>query len=299
MHQFVFRKPGFKKRQSEKLKDPNTRKSILIDVEIVNDSKSLMLFSEKDYTLFPLYIHILGKLDLETETWTIRQDEFKNWFRRTFQVNNRFDIVDRLETLSNLGLIEFKQVSNDVLSDSKQHSNEVQTAKELPLEQAEKPVAVISNNNQARKEKLSSSSPTPPIQNSPPVSAEDADDPLFKKLNITLVYEDTGIKKSEYQWLKEQLIHEVKRSGYRNIQLLGGLTMFISTNPVAQKLGHFWLSRAPAERMAALGFVIGNPKARNELAYAVDAIEKRYEAYLKNYSTCEKAVTENDFEVIV
>lgn len=113
---YKFKKPGFKFRQSEKLKDRNRRGAILIDVDIANDGKMLLLHAQRDYTLAMTFIHILGKLDCESETWTVNKHEFDNWFRATFQVNNKFDILKRLYWLSNAGLIEFEEVSIGFLS---------------------------------------------------------------------------------------------------------------------------------------------------------------------------------------
>ncbi len=146
MDVYIFKKPGFKKRQSAKLRDANHRDSILVDVGILNDEKIMLLHAEKDYTLFSTFIHILGKIETESESWEVRVDIFKNWFRKTFGVNNRFDIDQRLEWLSNHGLIEFKRVSNDVLMTSLSGSNEILTASlsdpervSLPIRDAQKP----------------------------------------------------------------------------------------------------------------------------------------------------------------
>lgn len=133
MEVFVFSKPGFKAWQSEKLRTANRRGAILVDTHICNDSKMMLLHEQQDYTLFALYIHILGKLDLETETWEIRADEFKSWFKKTFGVNNRFDILKRLKWFSNVGLIAFKRVPNDSLMTSEHASNDLlMTSERLP-----------------------------------------------------------------------------------------------------------------------------------------------------------------------
>jgi hypothetical protein len=116
MEFYVFSKIGFKQRQSDKLKGANQRGAILIDVDIANDGKMMLLHAQKDHTLAMTFIHILGKLDNETETWTVRADEFKNWFRRTFDVGNKFDIKKRLEWFSMVDLLGFYCGPIEVLS---------------------------------------------------------------------------------------------------------------------------------------------------------------------------------------
>lgn len=111
MEFYQFKKPGFRKRQSAKLRDANNRQSILIDVDIVSDGKSLLIHAQKDYTLFPLYIHILGKLDLETESWLVRKSEFDTWARRTFADNApNFKIEKRLQWLNDNDLIKLNPI---------------------------------------------------------------------------------------------------------------------------------------------------------------------------------------------
>jgi hypothetical protein len=164
MRIFVFKKVGFKDRQSEKLKDANTRQAILINTSIVNDPKMLMLHEQRDYTLFALYIHILGKLDLETETWEVREDEMKSWFFSTFKVSNRFDFMSRIQWLNNAGLIDFYCPSNETLTDSYSVSNDVLTSSYsvpnevlTPLETVENLAALRATKdnktNQTKKEK--------------------------------------------------------------------------------------------------------------------------------------------------
>jgi len=126
---YQFKKTGFKARQSIKLKDANRRQSILIDVDIANDSKIMMLHSQKDYTIGFTYLHILGKLDLESEAWLVRKEEFENWFRKTFGVNNSFKIEKRLRWLSDAGLIEFRLVSDDVQMDPRLALDDIQIIK--------------------------------------------------------------------------------------------------------------------------------------------------------------------------
>lgn len=133
MGNYVFKKKGFKYRQSERLMSANKRQAIMIDAHINSDPKVELLHSQRDYTLMPTYIEILCNLDQVTEEWEISEASFKNWFRKKFQVNNRFRIEERLEWLSNAGLIEFKRVSNDVLTTSLR-SNKPEV---YPLEQAE------------------------------------------------------------------------------------------------------------------------------------------------------------------
>lgn len=130
---YTFKKPGFKARQSAKLKNPNARGSILVSCDLNDDHKVGLIHTQKDYTLLPTYLEILFNLDTETESWEISIDAFKDWFRKRFDVNNRFDIEKRLEWLSNVGLIVFKRVPNEILKGEK-----------IPLEQAETPVPVIS-----------------------------------------------------------------------------------------------------------------------------------------------------------
>jgi hypothetical protein len=162
MRVFVFKKSGFKERQSEKLKDSNKRKAILVDSNLNNDSKILLLHSQKDYTLLGAYFHILSRLELETETWVVRVDEFKNWFRRTFNVNNRFNIEERLEWLSNNGLIEFLTGSNEVLTDSLTGSNEVLKHVETPLETPETLAALrATKTNETKRNETKQKPPTP------------------------------------------------------------------------------------------------------------------------------------------
>ena len=142
---YLFKKTGFKDRQSTKLRDANRRMGILVDVDIVNDSKIMLLHRQKDYTLLGTFLHILGKLDLETESWFVRKEEFDNWFRKTFGANKRSGIDERLQWLASVGLIEFEIVSNSVAKPAnnvqtigKVYPNNVETiAKVCPLDQPE------------------------------------------------------------------------------------------------------------------------------------------------------------------
>jgi hypothetical protein len=163
---YVFRKPGFQKRQSEKLKDVNSRKAILVDANIVNDSKILMLHEQRDYTLFPLYLHILSKLDLQTESWEVREDEFRSWFLSTFKVSNRFALLSRLQWLSNAGLIEFYSTPNEVLTESCHVPNDVLTESYTLLETAETPVSLHATKTKLSEAKLSEGNAPPEFQKS-------------------------------------------------------------------------------------------------------------------------------------
>lgn len=138
---YVFSKPGFKKGQSEKLKDPSRAPAILVRKDINSNKDIGLLHSQKDYTLFPTYLEIEANLDLETEKWEISAESFNCWFRKTFEVNNRFDIKKRLQWLSDSGLLIFYCTSIDRLLDSYCGSNDQKNT----LEPAENHVAVISN----------------------------------------------------------------------------------------------------------------------------------------------------------
>jgi hypothetical protein len=150
MEFYLFKKPGFKARQSQKLKNANKRMSILVDVDIVNDGKILLLHTQRDFTLLATYLHILGKLDLETESWFVRRDEFENWFKKTFGLSNRFNIEERLEWLSQVGLIEFQKVCN-----------EVATPQAPPLDQAETQEYPEKDHPYIRESKVNKTPPTP------------------------------------------------------------------------------------------------------------------------------------------
>lgn len=110
---YRFTKRGFKRRQSDKLKDPNKRGSILISCDLNNDAKVGLLFKQKDFTLLPLYLEILFNLDLETEVWEISTVALMDWCKKRFDSNNRFDLRQRLSFLQAAGLIDMEILSND------------------------------------------------------------------------------------------------------------------------------------------------------------------------------------------
>lgn len=110
MQVFLFHKQGFKHRQSQKLKDPGKRYGIMLDCGLNTDPKILMLHRQGDHTLLGIYLEILFNLDIETETWEIREDHLFQWVKTTFDTGNRFDLKKRLRWLSENGLIELQQV---------------------------------------------------------------------------------------------------------------------------------------------------------------------------------------------
>lgn len=174
MRIFVFKKIGFKDRQSEKLKDANNRKAILIDVNINNDMKMLCLHQQKDYTLLPTYLEIIFNLDLETESWEVREDSLISWCKRTFGVNNRFNIEQRLEFLQSQGLISFEVIGNNTKTIPEVSVNNDQTYQEVipnlsetivevtPLETPETLAALRATiTNQVNKDKVTNIPQTP------------------------------------------------------------------------------------------------------------------------------------------
>jgi hypothetical protein len=148
MEIYIFKKSGFKNRQSAKLKDAKSRNSILIDVHLQNDGKILLLHSQKDYTLLGTYLHILSRIDLEDEVWQVRVDEFKNWFRKTFNVGNKFEIEKRIQWLADAGLFEFYSTSIEPLLPSYRDPIKGLLPEKTAIEPPESHAPVISNNNQ-------------------------------------------------------------------------------------------------------------------------------------------------------
>lgn len=175
---YTFRKPGFKARQSAKLKDPTARKAILVDCNMNNDPKMMLLYAEKDVALMGILFEIWANLDLETETWEVTRREFDYWARKTFSDGNRFNVLKRLEWLSNNGLIEFQYlpnslpipsqcIPNDLPMVSQQSPNGEPTPSQTPLEMPQTRVAVIRDiTNQTNQAKLTSS-PLPPPSTKP------------------------------------------------------------------------------------------------------------------------------------
>lgn len=110
MEYYVFKKPGFKKRQSEKLKTPDKRSAIFWSCDANNDPKIMALHAQRDHSLLPIFLEVLSNLDLETETWEVSKLHFDLWAQRTFG-NNRFNVLKRLRWLSDNGLVEFSECS--------------------------------------------------------------------------------------------------------------------------------------------------------------------------------------------
>ena len=106
---YVFSKPGFAARQSEKLKGSNKRKAILIDCNINHDMKIEAIHALKDHSLFAIYIEILTKLDKETETYEVSKYHFDMWARRVFGAKNgNYKVEPKLIALAENGLIDFR-----------------------------------------------------------------------------------------------------------------------------------------------------------------------------------------------
>jgi hypothetical protein len=327
---YIFRKPGFKKRQSEKLRDPNNRRSIFVDVGIANDSKIMLIHAQKDHTLFVTFLHILTRIKTESETWEVREDEFKNWFRRTFDVNNRFNIEKRLEWLSEIGLIEFerittsqiaskqlpndvlieskqlpndvliesKQLPNDVLIESKQLPNDILKGKVYPLEQAKTSVALratISKQSITSKAAVAANTcARSPAREAPPPQLLTKFQPVLVLSNTT-----TGDTVSEEDWIFRGVIGHLKGRGSRVNLLSQNLPELCALNPDGKKLVYSWLSYPPAERMAAAAYAHRNPGVVNEVVYALQAIEKGWDGYKKLLPIAEEASQANDYTVEV
>ena len=120
------------------------------------------------------------------------------------------------------------------------------------------------------------------------------DSPLNVKINATKE------EFTEVQWLKEQVIHEMKRSGFNlvNAQQMS-LQSLMGSSPTARKLSKRWMSRTIPERMAAMFYAIGNSKVKNELAYALEAMDKKWEGWAKLVPKCEGFVKDGDYTIEV
>lgn len=86
-----------------------------MDARINSNRKILALHAQRDHSLLPIYLEVLCNLDVETESWETPKDNFDFWVRTVLGGSNRFDVLKRLEWLSNNSLIEFYQSSKDVL----------------------------------------------------------------------------------------------------------------------------------------------------------------------------------------
>lgn len=131
MNLFRFYKPGFKQRQSQKLKEPGKRYGIMVDCGLNTDPKILMLHKQKDHALLGIYLEILFNIDIETEIWEVREDHFRTWARQIFAEGApNFQLEKRLLWLSQNGLIGFDVINQTI---SKPDPNHGQTCFKQPL----------------------------------------------------------------------------------------------------------------------------------------------------------------------
>lgn len=297
MEIYLFKKPGFKKRQSAKLKGANDRGNILISCHLNSDQKIGLLHSQKDYTLLATYQEILFNLDLETETWEISAQAFKDWFRKTFSVNNRFKIEERLEWLSNAGLIEFKRVSNEVQTDSKQDPNEIlkgkvspnnsETFAEVyPLEPAESGVALRAT---------ITNKPTNQATNQP----TDAP-PRGQAVGCFFELSLRGQEMREDEWIFRCFL-ENRRSKKLSVEGCHDLNSLLGLYPSHFDRYRRWVTQPIARRMAAFAYTALHSNADEPFKYALKALEEgetweRMPAYIRK---AEEDVKQNDLRVVI
>ena len=208
MEFYVFSKPGFKQRQSDKLKDANTRRAILVDCDLNNDPKILMLYAQKDVSLIGILFEIWANLDTETETWEIPKHHFDHWVRKTFSDSNRFDVQKRLQWLSNNGLIGFQCIPNEVPIGS-------QCIPNTPLELPETRVALratITNTKQTKKDPPTSSEAPPPPQEK------------FSESHLTLANELWEVIRERYPYYKPPKM-PIWAETIRKIEEIDGFTI--------------------------------------------------------------------------
>ena len=122
--------PGFKRwqKQTERRRD-----WIALDTGFFSDPKVCEVLATLPDAL-NCYLWLLMNADLETEGLTIRLSILKRqWMNATGNESNRFDVLKRVQCLSNAGLIAFQLHSNDVLMAVQCKSN---TPLESPQTQA-------------------------------------------------------------------------------------------------------------------------------------------------------------------
>jgi hypothetical protein len=298
MEVFVFKKAGFKNRQSAKLKGVNDRGNILISCHLNSDQKIGLLHSQKDYTLLATYQEILFNLDLETETWEISATAFKDWFRKTFSVNNRFKIEERLEWLSNVGLIEFKRVSYEVSTGEvsennsetieKVFPNNSETFAEVyPLEPAETLTALHATiTNQHNKTNTTNQ------QTNAPERGQAAG--CFFEISLR------GQEMREDEWIYRCFL-ESRRSKKLSVEGCHDLKSLLSLYPGSYDRYRRWVTQPIARRMAAFAYTALHSNADDMFKYALKALEEgdtweRMPGYIQK---AEVDVKQNDLRVVI
>lgn len=291
MEVYVFKKPGFRKRQSDKLKDANQRQAILVDCDLNNDPKMLTLYAEKDVSLLGILFEVWANLDAETETWEISVKHFDRWARKTFSGGNRFDVLKRLHWLSNNGLISFQHTSNDSPTTSQQHPNDSslgsQPSFNTPLDTHSEPENPHGSTRDLTNQTNQDNQPT-----NQPKKAEAAG--CFFEIDLR------GQEMREDEWIFRSLL-EVRRSKNKSIAGCHDLQSLVSLYPTYMDMYRRWATHPTHKRMAAFIFMALHSNADNGFVYALKALEegggwKNMADYIRQ---AEEDVGKNDLKVVI
>lgn len=135
----------------------------------------------------------------------------------------------------------------------------------------------------------------------PPKTGEVAAELDLKRLlPLRIKRVSTGETVSEDDWLLAELVSELKRSGYRNINYLaGGLAEFMHNNPIAKKLGSHWVKTPVEKRVAALAYAAKQPSVKCELSYALKGIHENWDGIQKLLPQASRMIQADDFLIEV
>lgn len=281
---YIFKKKGFKRRQSEKLMDANKRQAILMDCDLNRDPKMLALYAQKDVSLIGILFEIWANLDTITETWEVSKKHFDYWVKKTFSDNNRFNVLKRIKWLSENGLIEFseglasisedscKGLDNPYIDASEQLDNpqldaskDLYNPSETPLEQAETQALTdpfITNTTNQNNQATTSS-----------------EGRFFQISN-------RGVEMREDEWIHRCLLE--RRRG-RKLSVMGcdSLQALLTLYPTHQEEFKRWILNPIAIRMAAYVYTVIEGKPDCQLKYALTAAEnasaygEKFQGYIK------------------
>ncbi len=327
-----FKKCGFKSRQSTKLLPPDRRECILLDCNLNNHPKMMMLHQQKDHTLLGLYLEILFHLDTVTESWQIREDHFIHWARKTFEMNNRFNLQKRLDWLVAAGLIEIERISADVekptqamATVSQTASNPAETLAQPEANPCPTPSETMANpcktHFQPPLESAQTQAPSTPLitkeqsQTTQPLPSHsehtlpDAVPPAVQSVRqvgcVFFKIKRPGRICSEKDWLESQLrlliAQDLKDKAEKQHLLNLNLEKLCFYYPNYEKHKNRWLTQPVEKRMATFAYTILNSRSYKELLYALTVIESpdfpREGPLRTYYQQALKDVKNNDCEV--